>query len=489
MRFLLTLLFLGCTVVAGAGVDPAGDVLMYWPSPDVRSVGLFHSAGVNAVVVPFDETGNAAPFLGACRDAGIAVLAELDTASPGPELEKRLNRLHAAGFAGAVIGAAGDPDSWKSFLKRKNGLDLFLYLKPEQVEWDVAPAHAVLRYGRWPGIHAPDPTLITATTSYWVDSNLNLFAYLRARFPDRAAVIAYRPDEKAGVSKDRRLPYASVETALVEARALGGNVILSLPDHYRRALLADEPRAVAAWTSFGVTARFLRQNTTWLRSPVASRVAVIASTLENSEEILNLLYRHNATPVVIRPGEISLVRPESYRVLVTPGVTLSRAQRAAALDFVRHGGWLFTVPADETKPGWWQGMAGLALRQKEEERDLYGLGSGSIAAYKESFVDPGEFALDVIEAEGWSSRDLRIWGPGAVIGILHRQSNGTVSVELLNYGSRPRGGFLVRLEQAFQKAIFQQPGAEPVELKVPYRRRGTELDVAGMRSFARIILK
>jgi len=453
--------------------------MIRWPEADAACVSLLRQLGAAAVWLPLEAPGEPSPFLDACRRAGIRVIAELGAADTAKLAEAR-----RAGFAGATFKAAGDERQIRKLASEQSGWELFVYLKPEQIHWRVEPARPVLLAGLWPGSRRSDPTLAGASQAVWLDANSYLVAYLRGLFPDRDALLGYRPDEDAGIAKDQRVPYNSVELALAEAAAAGGNFVLTLPEHYRQALLKGETRAQTAWNALVQTARFLNQYAETFRRPSAARVAVAAWSLEDCAEILNLLYRNNVSPAVV--GANRIPAPGRFQILVTVGMGSYPDGVDRALEFARAGGKVLAVPASGDEKPWW---ATAARRTRSEEgRDIYSLGKGIIIAYREPVSDPGEFALDVIDVMGWRTRDLRIWGAGAVIGLLHRHDGGRLSIELLNYGGFERD-FLVRVEQRFRQASLRTPQAPPLPLRAAQRGSGTEIEVPGVNRVASLLLE
>src|SRR5947209_6680720 len=97
-----------------------------WTDPDPKYVPLLNEGGITAVVAAPNE-----PFEKACREAGLALIPEMDMHSVKP-------------------GAA----------------------KPGEC--------AVVAAGLWPGVHRPDPQTAGATRSLWMDQNCSLVHYLRA---------------------------------------------------------------------------------------------------------------------------------------------------------------------------------------------------------------------------------------------------------------------------------------------------------------------
>ena len=468
-----TLVLILSSLSAGYGAfDPAQDLIIRWPGPETPAAALLRQAGVKAVVLPARGSESAAR---ACRDAGILAIAEMDSPGPPPE-----------GFSGIACDAAASEAATRAAAGKNAGLLQLVYLKPEQIHWRVAPALAVLRAGQWPGIRPRDPSKATASEAPWIDANPYYLAYLRGLFPERPALLGYRPDEDAGVSKERVLPYATLEVGLAEALAAGGNAVLTIPDDYRKALLAGDAKALSAWQSLGRMARFLAGQAATFRRPLATRVAVAASSLEHHGELLNMMYRRNVAPAVFNPAALPGFSPSGFRILVASGVGSSEAARKSALAFAAAGGRLLAAPAENEKP-WWT-AAGARKTGSTEEFDCFEFGKGVIFGYREPIIDPAEFALDVIDAEGDGTRDLRLYNADSVVGIPHRLPGGGISVELINYGGQTQD-FMVRVEGAFRKATWRTPEGPPTVLKLTRQGTGTEVEVLYMNRFASILLE
>jgi len=452
---------------------------MRWPEADARVVSLLREIGAARVWLPWEAPGDRRAFLDACRRAGIRAIAEV----PAGEAA-RLGEVRAAGFDGAAIEGETDPARSAALARKHSELEMFALLEPARLRTPVEPARAILRAGLWPGSRRPEPGQAAATQQAWLDANIHLIAWLRARFPQREPVLGYRADEAAGVAKGQRVPFWTAELSLAEAVVAGGAVVLSLPDFFREALLSGQGMAREAWDSLVITRRFLGQHAEEFRRPVASRVAVLVGELEECGEILNLLFRHNVSPAVIDADAPAAL--DGRRVLVAVGLGSHPAAARAALQFARAGGQVLVAPANENEPAWWK-APGLRKLRGEEERDVYALDGGAILVYRAPVADPGEFALDVIDVLGWRRRDLRIWGADAIIGLLHRQPGGGVSVELLNYGGRA-GEFLIRLEGEFREAVLRQPGARPSPLRAAVRGAGTEIEMPRISRVASLLL-
>lgn len=488
-RPVLTLAALGCAAFA---FDPAQDVLLRWPQADPRAVPLAKEIGAGALLVPFRGAAEAAALLDACRQGGLAAIAEMRGPIELARLDAQADSALAAGFAGLAYDARESEVETRRLASRRSGAPQVVYLTLEQAAWDVSPAYAVLVAGQWPGIKPRDPATASATEQPWVDSNLWLYAWLRAHFPGRPAVLGYRPDSSAGASPDRLLPPYTVEVALAEARAAGGNVILALPERYVRDLLAGKERARQDWAALARTAAFLKKHAARLSSPPGFRVLVLAGSPEQSGEVLNLLYRVNATPAVIAVERLPEIDPERYPVAVAANLTPPAPDQERLLAYVKAGGALLAAPEAGVERPWWHGRSGKAVRE-EEGRIICELGTGRLIAYREPVVDAYEFALDVLEALGWKTRDLRLWNADTVVGLLRRHGGG-LSLELIDYGTRWRRNqepdLLVEVHGAYRSALLEAPELKaPVRLDARVRRDRTEFELRDLRHFVTIQLE
>ena len=483
-----------------AAINPTGDILASWPAGfEEKHIELLRQGGVTVVLLPWPGAQGVGKFARACRAAGIVPVAQLGAAKSLLEIRKSVEQARAAGFNGVAVETGGvfnDEKSLRTFLAGLKGLDALVFLKAEQAHWRVAPAQAVLRFGQWPGVRftssvrSRDIEVSSASRDPWLDANSYLVAYLRGMFPTRAAWLGYGPDQEAGISKDRVVPEDSLELALIETFVVGGSVILSFPEKYQAALLAGEERALATWRSLARTAAFLKQHAESFRQPSASTVAVAAGSIEQSGEILNMLYRRNVCPVVFPANAIPDLEPTRFRAVVVANVAAPPALGVKrVLEYAAAGGTVLAAPAAAGERAWWLDPAARKTRT-DEDRDWYSLGTGRIIAYRAPIEDPSEFALDVIDAVGVRTRDLRLWNAGSVIGLMNRLSDDTIALGLINYGWPRRDDFPVRVEGVFRKATFIEPGAAaPRPLKTVRRGTGTEVRVDRLKRFSIVVLE
>ena len=477
MRKLLWLTLAACACQAAA-IDPARDILIRWPAPEKVAFDALKRLGAKVVFTAPDDAAAKA-----WKDAGFEPVAELSGA--GAELEQAIARAQKAGFTGVCYRAKDGESAVRAIAARHSGLAQFVILTDEQVLWNVAPAIAILEGGMWPGVRPREGGRSGASESPWIDANSYLVEFLRGVNPGRPALLAAKPPENTPTKIVRTPPHA-VELALIEAVAAGGNALLTLQEEYRKGRLSGEARAQKGWDALVLTAAFLRARGDCWRQPLATRVALAATGVEQHGELLNMMYRRNAAPAVVTPAALPAFSLRGFRVLVASGVPAASAK--AALAFAAAGGELMAAPSESSDISWVT-KSGARKTGSEDDRDLYQLGKGRIVAFRDPILDPSEFALDVLDAEGWRTRDVRVIGAEPVVAIPRRLASGGLSITLINYGVRPLENFMLRVNGTYNSASRVSPEtAAPAALKATRAEGGTEIELRGLDRLAIIEL-
>ena len=340
----------------------------------------------------------------------------------------------------------------------------------------AAPSEAVaVDPGVWPGVQsarqAGDGAVVAGATSQpWVTANGYLIPYLRALFPARQPILGYAPQS------GRALPFSSLELALVDAWAAGGNAILSPDAAYRDSLLRGDKTALAAWTRMGQTARWLKEHRSLFSQPALPNITVLVDSGDASAEIANLMFRQGASPDLVSaarpPGPVPGVRP----VVAAAGLAvLSPALRRVLLAHARAGAAVLTDAYAGS--AWWR-TAGAKLSRRFQDREFHTLGAGRIVVYKEPIADPGDFALDAVDLAG-SRRPARLWNCSAAVAMAS-----ATSLRIVNYGSPARGQVLARWHGVTSGATLLRPEEPPIPLRTYRRGRNTEVVLPGVNRLA-----
>lgn len=419
-------------------IDFRHDLIARWPNPLAEHIPLLKDAGIQTVIL---KDGDSA-FQQACSQAGIATLLERDFR------QSTFEHLPARSNAGPYVALKG---------------------------------------GLWPGISrggtraSPDDETASASHEPWIDANAYLVDYLRALYPDTAPVLAYEANAEAGLKPDRIVPFESHELALIEARAMGGNYVLSLDPKFRGPLEKGDPKARAAWKRLGETAKWLSQNSAHWQQPVVGTATQVVEPGETTAELANLLYRRNASPRQTTLADLPKPSP-AIACVVAASITAPKSELAARV--LAHASAGGSVVVDDPAPNAWWRTAGLKQVKKQEDRTFYSCGKGAIVSYNETIVNPSEFALDVIDVVTHPRRSVRIWNANSVIAV------GSASlVRLFNYGPQTRGEVQVRIQGHFSSAEYLRPGAAPAQLTAQKRGPTTEVFLTALNQFGAILFR
>jgi hypothetical protein len=173
-------------------------------------------------------------------------------------------------------------------------------------------------------------------------------------------------------------------------------------------------------------------------------------------------------PIVVAAG-INPPSPDLYKLL------LAHANAGASL--VVDGG-------DATS--WWK-APGLKAARQFQDRGFYTLGAGRILVYKESIIDPGDFALDILDLAA-GRRPVRLWDASAVIAMASREgARANLILRLVNYGSPTRGDIMAQVRGVYSSATLLGPGQPSVTLRTCRRGENTDVLVPGFRRLAVIV--
>ncbi|MDX1981869.1 MAG: hypothetical protein SFV51_16480 [Bryobacteraceae bacterium] len=342
------------------------------------------------------------------------------------------------------------------------------------------------REGLWPGVRKGpnvegrgDETA-SASVEPWVDANGYLAACLLALGPGRVPLLGYKPD-----LGDRVVPYDTLELAFIEARVCGGNYVLSPEPRFRAGLRAGKADAVAAWKRLQNTAAWLGENDALLGRPAIPSATVLVEATETSFELVNLLFRRNASPQVRALADVPAPSPQRP-VIVAAGLASVPAEIAARILAHAHAGAV--VMTDDAGPKAWWRTVGARPVKSQEDRDFYRRGKGMIVAYKAPVADPSEFALDVIDQVTHPRRAVRMWNAGAVIGVATEgRRPGEAILHAINYGSPIDDDVQTRVFGNYGKATFLAPGENPVSLQVFKRGLTTEVMIPRITRLATVI--
>ena len=398
--------------------------------------------------------------------------------------------------AGASAVVFSTPGQVQEEACRKLGMQLLSADSMQFLSWSelgrVKPGNpVVLAEGSVPGIaragtRGADGEVSSASRQPWVDADSFWIGCLRAVAKDRPAVLGYLPDEKAGLAKDRVVPFDSLELALADAWVSGGNYLLTPEPRFRDAVLRGDAQALAAWTKLSRTAAWLKEKIDWFRQPTVPIITALVEPGTESAELANLMYRQSACPALFSAADPP--PPAPGRILAVVAASINAPRPAVRDRILAHAIQGATVIVDApAEKAWWR-VAGMTAAKEEEDRVTYRLGKGFVAAYRKPIEDPSEFALDVIDFVTHKKRTVRLFSAPSTIVLVTTGRTGETLVLLVNYGSPQRFEVTVHVQGLFSSARLERPEAATVALKPLRRGSATELRVPEIGRIAVVLL-
>ena len=297
--------------------------------------------------------------------------------------------------------------------------------------------------------------------------------------------LRYLPDSDAGIAQGQVITYDSLELALIDAWAAGGNYLLAPDAAYRDALLRGDPAATAAWSQLGRTARWLKENEGLLREPPLSTITVLVERGDTAAEIAALMFRQSGSPELVSTERVPLPDASRRPIMVAAGIHPPSPDLAKLLLAHANAGASLVVDSGDAS-SWWKGP-GLKAARQFQDRAFYTLGAGRILVYRESIVDPGDFALDILDLAA-RRRPVRLWDASAVIAMVSQAgARAKPILRLVNYGSPTRGDIMAQVRGIYNSATLLRPGQPSVTLRTCRRGENTDILVPGFRRLALVV--
>jgi hypothetical protein len=144
------------------------------------------------------------------------------------------------------------------------------------------------------------------------------------------------------------------------------------------------------------------------------------------------------------------------------------------------------VTDDGSDAAWWR-IPGIKPQRQFDDRAFYGLGNGRILAYKEPVVDPGDFALDVLDLAA-DRRPVRLWDAPAAIAMVSQAKAGPI-LTVVNYGSPTRAEIMAHVRGQHRSATLLRPGEQPGALQLKSRGGNTEIMLSNLQRLAVVVFE
>ncbi|MGO8734495.1 MAG: hypothetical protein ACLQVM_17100 [Terriglobia bacterium] len=302
------------------------------------------------------------------------------------------------------------------------------------------------------------------TAQPWIDSNVALVAYDRARRPAEVPLFDF-PWELSGAMERLRGPSPTdYLLAVAEAGALHSDLIMDVYPDLQTILAQRHAEGVAAWNQVRRYLEFYSQQDKSSGIPM-SNVGVVIDDFESSYEVMNLMARRNIPFRVVTPHELTHERDGLELLLVFAKLDEKLTQEVAG--FIAGGG--IAVLVNETGSFPWH--SGEASRPAEHSV-TYTFGQGKAIEFTGSMGDPETFAQDVRRLLSSEKMLINLWDGLTTLAFPYQLAGRPeVTLELINYAEEPLP-VQVRVKGSYPVIRYENPEHGCCEYLSPTRSDG-----------------
>jgi hypothetical protein len=443
-----------------------GTVYVRWSNPELPAAS---SLGVTHIVFAWKE--GISPVVATARKQGYRVYIETPVAQAKAAADEGVK----AGWTGVILEV---PES-----ESVESTKLVAELRTSYPKLEFLLLH---RGGKQPDMRGSiivkrDSILEVSspTAQPWIDSNLALIKVERAS--RRASVPLYTFSwEEQG--QPRTISADDYLLAVAEAGAFHADLVLQLDENLQQGLNNHDAKAWTLWNQVQGMLKFSVNKTDALEP--AANVAVAFDHLDASDEVLNLLSRHNIPFQVFPAADLNAEKLQGFDILVVLSKINGEIGERIKY-FATHGKTVVVVDAHGSYP--WQNNQPV---QENEHTTSYAVGNGKVLELSEPVTDPEVFAQDIRRLLGKRYSLLSLWNGLTTIAAPYKDRNGTVRlVEFVNYAAEPVR-VQVQVKGSFQSVRYESPEHPCCEPLAPVKHDGfTEFVIPELRIAGRIHLE
>jgi hypothetical protein len=315
------------------------------------------------------------------------------------------------------------------------------------------------------------------TAQPWIDSNLALVKVEQRSNPAEVPMYTFSWGGDSG-QQQPALTAEDYSLAVAEAGACHADLMLELEDRLQKGLIDHDPQARALWRQVRSYAGFY-SHAAEQAMEAAATVAVVVDDFDPSDEVMNLLARHNIPFQVLRPADLQSADLRGFDVIAV----FAKPDRPACErmgELAKLGKTVVLVDAHGSYP--WQNDQPVRVN---EHVLSYAVGKGKVLELAEPVTDPETFAQDIRRLLGTQNVLMNLWNGLTTIAVPYREHGGTVKVlELINYSGDPLR-LQVQVKGTFASIRYETPGHACCESLVPVKHKGftefviPELQIAG----------
>ena len=450
----------------------SSSVFIRWTQPDLPPA---RDLGISDLVVSWDR--GTSSFVKAAHSQGYRVYAEVALQQAAAAAES----AEQQGLAGLVLEVA-DSD-------RSAGESAFQQLRSAHPN----VRFLVLNRGKQPQMRG---TLVikrasvlevsSPTAQPWIDTNLALIRVQQRSHPRQLPLYSFSWNGSTNGSSPGQQPAITptdYSLAVAEACSFQADLILELEEGIQRALSEQDPQAKIFWKQVRSYIDFCG-HAEEQRLEAAANVAVVVDDLDTSDEVMNLLARHNIPFKVFLTSDLRVENFAAFDVVV---VFAKRDQTAFQRigNLAARGKTVVVVDAHGTYP--WHTHEPVRLN---EHTLSFAVGKGKVLELSEPVMDPETFAQDVRRLLGKQDVLMNLWNGLTTIAVPYHVHGGSLKVlNLINYAAEPVR-VQVQVKGSYSAIRYETPGQECCENLVPVKHDGfTEFVIPDLMIAGRVHLE
>ena len=318
------------------------------------------------------------------------------------------------------------------------------------------------------------------TAQPWIDTNL---ALIKTEQRSRRPQVPLYTFSWADQGPQTHLTADDYSLAVAEAGAFHADLLLPLDEHLQQGLNKRDAEAWALWNQVRSTLKFSAHASEGGSEPAAN-VAVIVDQLDPSDEVANLLSRHNIPFQLFVASDLKTEELKGFDIVIVfakpDAETVERMKNLATA-----GATVVVVDAHGNYS--WQSDQPVQLN---EHTTSYSVGNGKVLELAEPVSDPETFAQDIRRLLGKRNALLSLWNGLTTIAVPYRDSGGRMSLlELVNYAGDPLR-LQVQVKGSFTKVRYETPEHGCCESLEPVKHDGfTEFVIPEIRIAGRVHLE
>ncbi len=444
-------------------------VFVRWTQPDLPPA---RDLGISDLVVSWDDATSS--FVKLAHRQGYRVYAEV-------QLQWAATAAESAGkngLAGLVLDVAhSDRAATESAFQRLRSAHPNLRLLVLNHHGKQPQMRGTLVIKRDSALEVSSPT-----AQPWIDTNLALIKVQQRSHPRQFPLYSFSWNGSNPGQQQQAITASDYSLAVAEACAFHADLMLELEDRVQKALGEQDPQAKIFWKQVRSYVDFCA-HAGEQGLEAAANVAVVVDDLDTSDEVMNLLARHNIPFKVFLPNDLK-VDFEGFDLVVV----FAKGDRAAferIVSLAARGKTVVVVDVHGTYP--WQTHE--AVRVNEHTLS-FAVGNGKVLELSEPVTDPETFAQDIRRLLGKQNAPMSLWNGLTTIAVPYRVHGGIVKVlEFINYSAEPVR-VQVQLKGSFSAVRYETPEHEGCRTLAPVKHDGfTEFVIPDLMIAGRVHLE